>query len=944
MAIRPCIPLVGRDQVLERLLRSLDVARGGIGGCLIIEGPPGIGKSRLLLEAAREAEALDMVVASAQATELDRIAPLTTLLMALRGCQPAVVDSRCMADLCSLGSHQGNAFWLVNQLSLQIEEYAAARALVISLDDVQWADELTALALRILVPTLSSSPVLWLLASRPLTGRSPAGEVLGWLADEGAPRLTLEPLSDESVVAMSTEILGASPNVELRALARRTGGNPFLLEQLLDAYRSGRPLRDERASEVGDDVNLPVELVKAVDLRLRSLSRGARQVLDTGAVLGRVFTVPEVAAVIGVQPGEIHDAVTELVDEGVLVGTGSKLEFQHDLIRDAVYGCLTESVKQALHGEAGKVLLGRSRPVTEVATHLLRGARNGDATTIALLRDAALDLAATAPNTAADLMLQVLALLDDRDPVRPSLVATTVRLLASASRLAEARELGEAALRFPLAEEAQAAMLLGLAEALKHAGQNVTAVEYTCRALSGARVPAALRTQLLAVQAHALGVAGDIDGSDHAAAQAVEVGTACGEHSAVVFAAVARSRVAQHEGRIADAISLAGEAVQLADFASGEARHRHPRLWLGRALAAGDRFAEAEALYELGEREARESGAVWSLPVWHLYRAELKLAAGNLDDAEAEAESGVAVAEQLSAQALTPSLLGLLTRVAVQRGELSAAEEHLRLAWRSMRTAADEMSGEPNRLTWTHAFFTEATGDAEAAVRILVPMYAVLSRHPMQLTLTPSAGPYMVRLALRAGDVARARMAASAANRLFERNPRIATLAGAAAQAEGLLHGDQAALCEAVHRFETSPRRLERASALEDAGVGELAAGGQARAVQLLEQAHELYSASGARRDAARVDQRLRALGIRRRSRRGQSRAKEGVDSLTESERRVVTLVAEGLTNRAVAERLFLSPHTVDAHLRHSFTKLGVSSRVELTRALLLHKSGEELR
>src|SRR5262249_60393958 len=94
------------------------------------------------------------------------------------------------------------------------------------------------------------------------------------------------------------------------------------------------------------------------------------------------------------------------------------------------------------------------------------------------------------------------------------------------------------------------------------------------------------------------------------------------------------------------------------------------------------------------------------------------------------------------------------------------------------------------------------------------------------------------------------------------------------------------------------------------------------------------------RRDAARLEQRLRTLGVRRRPRRAPGGSRLGPASLTESELRVVGLVAEGLTNRTIAERLFLSPHTVDAHLRHAFTKLGVSSRVELTRAVLLDRGG----
>jgi ATP/maltotriose-dependent transcriptional regulator MalT len=941
MITRPNAPLIGRDDVMMRLRCALSAAQGGAGTCVIVEGPAGIGKSRLLAEAGREAHAMGIVVATARATELDRIAPLTTLLMALRGSQPPVLDSAGMASLDTLGTQQGNAFWVVNQLSLQIEKYAADRPLLISLDDVQWADELTALALRILIPALTSSSVLWLLASRPLVGRSPTHEVLDWLTAEGAQLLTLEPLPDEAMVALSAQILGTEPSAEALALARRTGGNPFLLEELLTAFqRTGWERGDAPDDEDADHGDLPWNLLETVDFRLRRLTRTARQVLDAGAVLGRGFTVPELAGVVGSLPADIDGALAELVDEGLLTGTGDELEFRHDLIRDAVYSQLTASSKRRLHGEAGRVLLGKSRPVMEVATHLLRGARKGDAATISLLRQAAADIASTAPSTAADLMQQVLPLLNDRDPDLPPMVATTVRLLASASRLTEARKLGEAALRFRLTDATEAAMLLGLAEALKHAGHDAAAVGYARRALSRPSIPSRLQAQLLAIQAHAMLGDGDIDGADEAAARAIEVGTACEESSAVVFGSAARSAVAQSQGRVAKAISLAGGAVELADLAAGEARHRHPRLWLARALVAADRFGEAEAVYELGEREAQESGAAWSLPLWHRFRAELELAAGNLDDAQAEAESGVALAEQLTAWALAPSLLTLLSRIAVHRGDISAAEQHLRKARQSVRRGK---GGERDALLWSRAVLHEAAGEVGPAMRTLGPVYAELPRRPLLLILSPNIGPHLVRLARRAGNSAHARAAAATARQVSNLNPDIASLVGAAAHARGVLDDDLAALRAAVSSYRSSPRRLARASALEDAGLAEGVEGNRGVAVHLLEEAHQHFSESGARRDAARVEQELRGVGVRRRALRAPSRAKEGVDSLTESELRVVALAAEGLTNRAIAERLFLSPHTVDTHLRHSFGKLGVSSRVELTRVLLLHKDGEEV-
>lgn len=192
------------------------------------------------------------------------------------------------------------------------------------------------------------------------------------------------------------------------------------------------------------------------------------------------------------------------------------------------------------------------------------------------------------------------------------------------------------------------------------------------------------------------------------------------------------------------------------------------------------------------------------------------------------------------------------------------------------------------------------------------------------------------RIAQRAGAEAQAKAAASAIHLLAERNPEVTSLAGAAAHAEGLLQGDLATLRYAVQAYRRSPRMLARATVLEDTGCAERQAGQRSAAVELLQMALERYQSCAAWRDVTRVTKRLHDLGARRGPVR-QTPASRPWDTLTDSELRVARLVAQGLTNRETASRLFLSPHTVDSHLRHSFTKLGVNSRVELTRHVLAH-------
>src|SRR3954462_10023418 len=157
-----------------------------------------------------------------------------------------------------------------------------------------------------------------------------------------------------------------------------------------------------------------------------------------------------------------------------------------------------------------------------------------------------------------------------------------------------------------------------------------------------------------------------------------------------------------------------------------------------------------------------------------------------------------------------------------------------------------------------------------------------------------------------------------------------ASPATTAPHSRGLPHPGHADLREAVELFERTPRRLELAAALEDLGV-ELIATDPEAAIDTLGRTLALYTELGATWAPRRVRSRLRELGVRRRVVAGEPET-NGWAALTTSELAVARLVAEGLTNREVAERLFVSPHTVNSHLRHVFSKLGITSRVELAR------------
>jgi len=198
----------------------------------------------------------------------------------------------------------------------------------------------------------------------------------------------------------------------------------------------------------------------------------------------------------------------------------------------------------------------------------------------------------------------------------------------------------------------------------------------------------------------------------------------------------------------------------------------------------------------------------------------------------------------------------------------------------------------------------------------------------------PSRLAQVTALAMRAGDPGQAGIAARAAAELSRRNPGVSPPLGAAAHARGLVESDVGALREAVELFGQGERPLAAAAAQEDLGSALARAGGKDDAIALLEAAYATYLSASAARDLARVRSALHALGVRKRQ-PSVARPEHGWASLTSGELAVVNVVAEGLTSREAAAQLYLSPDTVNTHLRHAFAKLGIRSRVELARLVL---------
>jgi DNA-binding CsgD family transcriptional regulator len=315
-----------------------------------------------------------------------------------------------------------------------------------------------------------------------------------------------------------------------------------------------------------------------------------------------------------------------------------------------------------------------------------------------------------------------------------------------------------------------------------------------------------------------------------------------------------------------------------------------------------------------------------------LLRARIHLAAGRIEAAQAEAEAvlGADRAADGSPHALLARcMLGV---IALRRGDLASAGQALD---RVSARLADAGSGPPGVLCQLLAAqVADARDGPNAALSIAADVYELVRGVRWPLIHDPSVAPWLVRTALAAGDKRRAAQVGSAAADLARLNPGFPVVTAACAHARGLL-GNDTGLLELAAR--TQPDAWAAASAAADLAALLAGAHRVTEAVELLDRAHDNFLASGASRDAARARGMLRALGVRRgRWRVAQRPARAtGLDGLSEAERGIADLVCQGLTNREIAERTFVSANTIAFHLRNIYRKLRIASRVQLTRIIL---------
>ena len=907
----------GRNREVNVVLNLIRAADWGRGGMVLVEGEPGIGKTRFLRESSDAAVRRGFSLAGNPDQPPVQL-PVTVLLAALGLPAPVSTGDRDArppgqpSPVRVLGTGPGSAW---------------DKALIV-VDDVHRADAMVLHRLRSLPSQMRDRPALWLL-SRSTGASGEAGQLFGQLEQAGAVRVTLGPLDDAAVAGMMTEELGATPQPDLLGLAAGASGNPLLVTELLGGLQDEDAVRIDAGTASLLPAPLPQRLRAAVRCWVTGLGPQARQFLEVGATLGMSFQLDTAAALLGESPARLLPALRATLEAGILITTRDWLAFHQALVWRAVIEDMPVPALRALHRQAGEFLIEHGAPAAEAAAHLISGSRLCGAQARTLMDDATGRLLPSSPETAAELASSALALTGPADPARVTRTVLAVEALTAAMRLTEAEEVARSALAGPLPLPAiEAARLRGLLScALLCSGQPSAAAAEAEHVLSGPGLTTRSRTEagfaLLAGHAAAgdpglaLIRAGDLLGA-----------AAIGE--AAVGKLLAEAVAAWRAGQFGAALAGARAAARRGSTDQVAASRMLPPIMLAGMLLLLGSLAEAAAVIRTLQADAATLGLAgrWAYP--DILRASLALAEGDRRSAVARAEAALRMAQGRGCQLLAPQARSVLATAALRAGDLRTAARQLADSQAQAAGCGHCIGCGQEELA--AAQVTEAQEGPRGAAPLVAGMLSLAARDSGALLAAPAGPAWLVRYALGQLDRRCAEEVAGAVRAMASGSPGFAALDAAEAHARGLLEGDPAPLGQAAAGH---PDPWARASAAEDQGV--LLAGQRdfRQAAESLETALAAYEQADADRDGRRVRRRLRALGIRHRQhapvpRRPQS----GWASLTDTERTVSGLVAEGLTNQQAATEMFLSAHTVAYHLRHIYRKLGIGSRVGLTRIL----------
>jgi DNA-binding CsgD family transcriptional regulator len=905
---------------------------------LAIEGEAGIGKTRLVQGIMEDARRRDLTVLYGQAHPFERSRPFGVVAKALELTRRSSDPRRAAIGALLAGQGAASApttghtqYQVVEDIVDLVETLCAERPVLVVAEDVHWADSASLLAISSIARQLPLSALLVVATARPSPLSAEAARLLDDLSAAGARTLQLHPLTPEDVVALASQLLGALPGPALTALLAKAAGNPLWVMAILESLADEGTLRRAGDGVEATTEELPASLNALVVRRLRHLPAETLELLQVAAVLGDAVSVRDVAAVAGRSTSEVVAQLSEAFDAQLLDEAEDVLVFRHQLVHDAIYQRVPAPLRRLLHREAAIALAAAGADRLDVADHLMLGAERGDERAIASLREAAREASARAPLVAVELARRAEALLPaghrDADMVSLEVVAALLR----AGRMADASARAEAVLARHHDTDVDVPMRLALlgALALQNRADEVISVAQTSLAGSASLRPLE-QVPMLAQESWALTYTGDHRAGESTARQALVIAERAGHAATTVWALAALSVALGRHGRYGEALAHARRAAALAaDSRNATSLPLQPKFFVGLALFDCDLVDEARLAY----REALddEFGSAWWLSDTLVADAQACFVLGEWDDAIPRLIASGEAAQEKDHPLLASQSLAYRAIIATAIGDLQAANE-------LVAGIAGSLEGDPPSynagiIAFAVAQLKIADGDQQGAYDVLLRCWrsdAATENRFYHRRLAPD----LVRLSLTLGhrDVAVEVASAVAAGAALASD--VPTVRSVALRCQGLVDGEIEPMIEAVALARRVPFLVEHAGACEDAATLLAQAGRQDEATAMLTEALADYERAGADAWAGRIRAELRQLGVRPGQRGSRNRPAHGWASLTATERAISLLVAEGLTNGAVARRLYISPHTVNTHLRHVFAKLDVSNRVELARVV----------
>ena len=931
----PADLLLERDRELDSLRGVLQEAAGGGGRLALVEGPAGIGKSRLLAELRTAAQEDDVRVLTARGSELEREfpfgvvrqlfePPLTDGEARERWLAGAAAPARAIfeaADSQANGMATDATFAALHGLYWLTANVAADGPVLLSVDDLHWCDRPSLRFLAYLTRRLEDMPAL---VGATLRSTDP-GTDPALIAEIGQDPVTRAvrpgPLSAAGVTKLVRARLGEDADERFcAACARVTGGNPLLLRQLLSSLEADGVKPDAAHVDVVADIG-PRAVSRTVLLRLARLDDAAVSVARAVAVLGESADLPAVAALADLPEQRVADASGALARAEIL-GPGSPLGFVHPLVREAIYHELSAGQRELMHARAATVLRDAGAQPDQVASHLLSMARRGQEWVVDLLAEAAHSaVRRSAPDSAVAYLTRALA--EPPSPARRGEIllnlgisGTNTYAPLAIEHLREAYEL----LDDPR-KRATAAWLL--ARTLIFAGSPGAAAAFAQRAI--AELPPDLddeRKALEAVELISVHFGAPVEDAPERQQRLRSEPVGDGPGAKMLAATLAFGLMAD-AGDAEEAAELALKAMEGGTLLEAD----NGLFWMGAmlTLVVADR-PEADPLWEQTLAQAHRNGSLFSRLSVSLWDGCFKLVQGELAVAEESLRSNLAMIDVygINVPQAASYTNGFLGGVRLEAGDVEGARKVMEGVVIGDGDMADGTNFARRTLIGIH--LAEGNGDAALVAAEDLERHSVRTKNPRWVPWRSLKAQALALLGRRDEAIALAEEEVELARRWGAPSGL-----GHSLRVLGELCGPEGIeqLEEAAVLLERSNQRIERARAFAALGAEIRRARRPTEAREPLRRALELAEQSGAHGLAEHVRSELYATGARPRT-----TALDGVESLTERELRVATLAAEGQTNRDIAQILYVTPKTVEVHLSNSYRKLGIASRRELPAAL----------